>query len=184
MKRLLLLFYFVIANFVFAQTNEELKKEIDDIKISIRNLKQDIDAVRTENVYLKTTLNINEAILEQEQNNSLYKITKVVGNKAEKTVLISFLVESKDVNKELYISDLSIIDLEGNEYKVDLFKSSSPFPKLVLNVPMKLNFSFKNIENESQFLKLFRFQTKSKKQGEREELINNFEFKDLKVNWE
>ncbi|UWX66172.1 transposase [Empedobacter stercoris] len=184
MKYFLLLLILVITNQSFAQTNEELKKEIQEINSTIRIIQQDIDAIKAENIYLKRTLDLNKAILEKEEANNSYKINKVIGNKTEKTIQISFLIESKDFNKELYVSDLSIIDLEGNEYKVDMNKSSNPFPKLVVNIPLKLIFSFKNIENEPKYLKLFRFQVKSKPQGTRDEFKSNLEFKDLKINWE
>ncbi|MDK7375351.1 transposase [Weeksella virosa] len=184
MKYFLLLFFLFIANQSFAQTNEELKKEIQEIKSTIKTIQQDIDAIRTENISLKKTLAINKAILEQNEANNLYKIIKVKGNRAKKTIEITFLVESKDANKQLFVNDLSIIDLEGNEYKVNLFKSSSPFPKLAVNIPLKLNFSFNDIENEPDYLKLFRFQVTSTLQESRKEFRSNLEFRDLKVNWE
>ena len=50
----------------------------------------------SENEYLKKIVEINKAILETEKDNSTFKITKVIGNKAEKTIAIIFLVEAKD----------------------------------------------------------------------------------------
>ncbi len=45
---------------------------------------------------------------------------KVVGNKADKTISITFLVDAKDPNIKMHISNLSLIDLEGNEvYRVE-----------------------------------------------------------------
>ncbi len=42
------------------------------------------------------------------------------------------------------ITDISIVDIEGNEYQIDLYKSSKPYPELSLNTPVKINFSFKD----------------------------------------
>lgn len=108
----------------------------------------------SENDYLKKILEINKPILETEQDNSLFKITKVIGNKAEKTITITFLIEATDDNKEMTISDISIIDIEGVEYQIDFYKSSSPYPKLASNVPLKLTFSFKDIQDKPLFIKI------------------------------
>lgn len=51
------------------------------------------------------------------------------------------------------IQDISIIDLEGKEYAIDFFKSSKPYPELAMNTPIKLIFSFKNIEKRTSFYK-------------------------------
>ncbi len=82
------------------------------------------------------------------------------------------------------IQDISIIDIEGNEYKVNYFKSSEPYPDLVLNVPMKLTFSFKDVQDEPLFIKLFRFKTNSKSDKTPIEGIrSNIELRDIKVIW-
>ena len=139
----------------------------------------------SENEYLKKIVEINKAILETEKDNSSFKITKVTGNRAEKTIAITFLVEAKDENKKMTIEDISIADIEGKEYEIDFYKSSSPYPKLALDVPLKLTFSFKNIQNEPLFIKLFRFKanSKSKKKTDIFGINSNIEFKDLEVNW-
>ena len=62
----------------------------------------------SENDYLKKIVEINKAILETEKDNSSFKITKVTGNKAEKTISITFLVEAKDENKKMTIEGISI----------------------------------------------------------------------------
>ena len=138
----------------------------------------------SENEYLKKIVEINKAILETEKDNSSFKITKVTGNKAEKTIAITFLVEAKDENKKMTITDVSIIDIEGKEYEIDFYKSSRPYPELDLNTPIKLTFSFKNIENQPLFIKLFRFKITSQPiRNLFEDTKSNLEFKDLKVNW-
>ena len=127
----------------------------------------------------KKILEINKPILETEKDNSSFKITKVIGNKAEKTIAITFLVEAK-----MTIEDISIVDIEGKEYEIDFYKSSRPYPELDLKTPIKLTFSFKNIENEPLFVKLFRFKVTSQpKRNLFENTKSNLEFKDLKVIW-
>jgi hypothetical protein len=141
-------------------------------------------ALLSENEYLKKVLAINKPILETETENSTFKITKVVGNKARKNIEITFLIESKDENKKMTIEDVSIVDIEGNEYKIDLYKSSKPFPELAKNVPVKLNLSFRDIQGEPMFIKMFRFKTTSQPDRNTfEKTRSNLEFKDLKIVW-
>ena len=155
MRKILFLSTILIATFGYSQTNcEALKKENETFQSTIKTLS-------SENEYLKKVININKPILDTEKESSSFKITKVVGNKAEKSIAITFLVEAKDENKQMTIDEISIIDIEGNEYKIDLYKSSKPYPVLALNVPTKLNFSFKDIQDEPLFIKLFRFKTNS-----------------------
>ena len=178
MRKISLLSAIFITALAFSQTNcETLKKENEVLKSTNKIL-------TSENEYLKKVLEINKPILETEKDNSSFKITKVTGNKAEKTIAITFLVEAKDENKKMTIEDISIADIEGKEYEIDFYKSSRPYPELDLNTPIKLTFSFKNIENQPLFIKLFRFKITSQPiRNLFEDTKSNLEFKDLKVNW-
>ena len=178
MRKIVFLSAISFATLAYSQTNcESLKKENETFQSTIKTLS-------SENEYLKKVLDINKPILETEKENSSFRITKVVGNKAEKSIAITFLVEAKDENKKMTIQDISIVDIEGNEYKINYFKSSEPYPDLALNVPIKLNFSFKDIEDEPLFIKLFRFKTNSKSEKNRIEGIrSNVELRDIKVFW-
>lgn len=178
MKKILLLFLISIYSFSYSQANcETLKKENETLQSTVKTL-------NSENEYLKKVLDINKPILETEKENSSIKITKVIGNKKEKSIAVTFLIEAKDENKKMTIEDISIVDIEGNEYKIDLYKSSKPYPDLALNVPVKSTFSFKDIQGEPLFIKIFRFKTIS--QPERntfEKARSNLEFRDIKVFW-
>ena len=178
MRKLLFFLAISFASLLYSQTNcESLKKENETLSSENKTLS-------SENEYLKKVLDINKPILETEKENSSFRITKVVGNKAEKSIAITFLVEAKDENKKMSIDDVSIVDIEGNEYNLDYFKSSSPHPALALNTPVKLNFSFKDMQGEALFIKLFRFKTNSN--SEKSPLggiRSNIEFRDLKVLW-
>ena len=178
MRKILFLSAISVASLGYSQTNcESLKKENETLQSTIKTLS-------SENEYLKKVLDINKPILETEKENSSFKITKVVGNKAEKSIVVTFLIEAKDENKKMTITDISIVDIEGNEYKIDLYKSSKPFPELALNTPVKLNFSFKDIQNEPLYIKLFRFKTNStSEKSPLGGIKSNLEFKDIKVFW-
>ena len=70
-------------------------------------------------------------------------------------------MEAKDENKKMTMEDISVVDIEGNTYNIDFFKSSKPYPELPAGVPVKLNFSFKDIQGEPLFVKIFKFKTTS-----------------------
>jgi len=178
MKKLLILSAISITSLGLSQTNcENLKKENEVLQSTNKIL-------TSENEYLKKIVEINNPISETEKDNSTFKITKVIGNKAEKTIAVIFLVEAKDENKKMTIEDISIVDIEGREYEIDFYKSSRPYPELALNTPIKLTFSFKNIENEPLFIKLFRFKETSQPiRNLFGDTKSSLEFKDLKVNW-
>lgn len=170
---------------MFSQTNEELKKEIETIKNQISSLRADIESVKMKNLYLKEVLEINKPILEQEHNGNKYKITKVVGNRKDKTISINFLIEAKDENKQASFMDYSIIDLLGNEYKLHGGKSFNIFPKLSVDVPMNIKFTFKDIIDEPKVIRMFRFRTQNKPQARIfESNSSRQEFRDLNVVWE
>ncbi len=178
MKKILFLSAISVVSLMYSQTNcDALKKENEALQSANKTL-------ISENEYLKKVLEINRPIIETETENSSFKITKVVGNKAEKSITISFLIETKDENKKMTIEDIFIVDIEGNEYKIDLYKSSKPFPELVIGVPMKLNFSFKDIQGEPLFINIFKFkETAQSGKNSFDKKRSNLEFKDLKVFW-
>ncbi len=178
MTRILFLSAILFATSGYSQTNcDVLKKDNEALQSTNKVL-------TSENEYLKKVLDINKPILETETENSTFKITKVVGSKDRKNIEITFLVETKDENKKMTITDISIVDVEGNEYKLDYFKSSATHPDLVLNVPIKLIFSFKEVQDEPLFIKLFRFKTNSKSEKNRIEGIrSNIELRDIKILW-
>ena len=178
MKKNILMSAILFSGLFYAQSN------CDNLKLENTNLKSEIQSVKNENDYLKKVLEINSPILESEKNNDNFRITKVTGDKTDKTISITFLVEAKDENKKMTIQDISFVDLEGNEYQADLYKSSRPFPELSANVPLKLAFSFKDISDEPKIIRIFKFRvttqpTRNLFENKRSEL----EFRDLKVSW-
>lgn len=184
MKKNIFLSVLLISSFMFSQTNEELKKEIETIKNQISSLRADIESVKMKNLYLKEVLEINKPILEQEHNGNKYKITKVVGNRKDKTISINFLIEAKDENKQAIFSGFSIIDLLGNEYGINFFKSSGMDPNLSVDVPMNVKFTFVNIIDEPKVIRILRFRTSNKTEKSHYFTKSKQEFRDLNVVWE
>ncbi|WP_260257252.1 hypothetical protein [Elizabethkingia meningoseptica] len=117
MKKILLLCFIMMNLFSFSQEN--------------------CTTIKDENNYLKKILDINKPVSEISKDNTTFKIIKVAGDKAKRTVSFTLLFEAKDANKKFNLDDISIFDLEGNEIGIDFFKSDSIFGNLILNVPKK-----------------------------------------------
>lgn len=76
------------------------------------------------------------------------------------------------------------MDLEGNIYQIDFFKSKNWNANLSLKVPIKSIITFKDIEGEPKFIKLFKFQSKTHPEGRPlNSLKSTLEFRDLNVSW-
>ncbi|SIT98218.1 hypothetical protein SAMN05660493_02956 [Epilithonimonas bovis DSM 19482] len=185
MKKLLLPVLFLYSVTTLAQTNADLKNDVNQIKTDLDNVRQQVQAVTTQNNYLKKALDVNAPVLEQTQNDSLYRITSVLGSKKDKTITITFLLESKDQNKMASFSDLTLIDLEGNAFEFDHNRSSNLYAKLTLNVPLKLKFIFKTNNEAPKVVKLFKFIARNEPEGNPLNFNrSNLEFRDLNVSWE
>ncbi|MRI64204.1 hypothetical protein EDM00_09410 [Ornithobacterium rhinotracheale] len=183
MKRILLIGVLFSTTLLAQESNQDLKKEIETIKISLNNLHSEIQSVKSENIYLKKALAINNPILEQKGEDVIYKVTKVVGDRATKTIQINLLIEAIKENHSLYLDEASIFDLEGNEVKKD-YEMSENQGKLSAGTPKKvrLYFPYKDQELESglpKILKLLRFKNLCYQFNGSDRV----EFKDLNVNW-
>lgn len=178
---------FSTLNFPAQESTKDLRQDIEDLKISVKNLHTEIQSVKSENIYLKKALDINQPILEVKGENTTYKITKVQGDKSKKLVTITLLIEPIHENESFYIDECSTFDIEGNEIKMDYFKSEEYQGEIFLNTPkkIKLTFVYKDVEEGMpQIIKLLRFKnryhTKNTGGFGKSERI---EFKDFKVTY-
>ncbi|MDY3548997.1 transposase [Riemerella anatipestifer] len=185
MKKIIIFATLLLWNFVSSQTNAELKKDIEEVKTKVSTLEREIQTVKSQNIYFKSVLDINKPILEQSVDNNEYRITNVIGNKNERTISINMLIEAKNENKTSLLQNFSLIDLLGNQYEIDFFKSSDTNPKLTLNVPLNLKITFKNIVDEPKVIKLFKFTSRNEPEKISYEFTKSIqEFRDINVTWE
>lgn len=54
----------------FGQTNTDLKNDVNQIKTDLGTVKQQVQAVTTQNTYLKKVVDVNAPILEQTKDNT------------------------------------------------------------------------------------------------------------------
>lgn len=184
-KKILQLSFLTLLSLIYGQNCDSIKSQLSKMKSENNNLS-------SENLYLKNALNINKPIYELDKDNTNFKIVKILGNKATKTVYINVIVVSKDENRNYVagIGNISITDLEGNEVDADYMKSESSNGNLVLNVPKKITWAFtynsKDDFNENRIIKLFKWRIDSRVESKKDSpnyLKTYLEFKDLNVDW-
>ena len=185
-QRFTLLFFILlsIVHIVSAQSNTELKTDIEKIKEDIIALKSEMKSVKKDNDYLKNVLKINTPILQISKEGNDFRITKVEGNKSEKSISINFLVESLDNNISANLDNFTLVDMEGNQYEIDFHKSSSPYLKLSVNVPINVKITFSGIKGEIEFVRLFKFRSRNNVNQTSIKVSSSIqEFRDLNVIW-
>ncbi|MDO4764286.1 MAG: hypothetical protein Q4A00_07910 [Flavobacteriaceae bacterium] len=188
-KALFLLGFGMISNVLFSQSNVELKKEIDDIKISLMNLHTEIQSVKNENLYYKKTLDINKPITQTIVNNLEFTIISAIGNKNNKTLEINYLHKniSDEVRKRYQVMGGYIVDDRGNQtntYNVFATKNNVAIENIQPNIPIKGFIKFKIDEIDFPIIKVLNlgFSYEGKDVYAKHEQIAVF--KDIPVKWE
>ena len=184
MKKILSYLILIVSVFAAAQTNKELKVEIDEIKTELANLKTEIQSVKSQNLYLKDALEIRKPILEQVKDSTSFKIIKVVGDKKTESITISILIEALDRNKNPLIDSFSAIDLEGDEFGVNRLNDITGLrygrtAALTKKDPLKILPVIIKVPKSTQILKLFKFHYFSAESMNHEDI----EFRDLNIIW-
>ncbi|HAY3555730.1 hypothetical protein [Elizabethkingia anophelis] len=187
MKKILLVSFSMIITSLAAQNNCE------NLKNQVASLQSENKELASQNEYFKKILKINTSLLETTKDGTNFKIVKVVGDKTTKSVYITMLLETQDENKSYStISEpASIIDLEGNDVKINWDKSLEVSGSLTLGVPKKviMIFTYKDgnlYSEEPRIIKLFKFKFIAKLDSKKysvEDVRTILEFNDLKINW-
>ncbi|NHQ79936.1 hypothetical protein, partial [Elizabethkingia miricola] len=121
-------------------TSLAAQSNCETLKTQIASLQSENKELASQNEYFKKILKINTPFLETTKDGTNFKIIKVVGDKTTKSIYITLLLETKDENKSyLTISEpASIIDMEGNDVKINWDKSVEVNGNLTLNAPKKI----------------------------------------------
>lgn len=185
MKNILLFGFIIASASLKAQINSDIKGEFDKIKTQISAIQADVQSVKSQNIYLKKVLDVNTAILNVIKDDTSFSVTKVIGNRKDKTITIDLLMESKNEKKTQMLGELYAVDIEGNQYRGHSGYSSDIHADLSLNVPTKFIVVFKDIIEEPKIIKLFRFNSAIQSKTNSFEFIRSeIEFRDLNVAWQ
>lgn len=188
-KGLFLLGIGMISNVLSAQSNADLKKEIDDLKISVANLHTEIQSVKNDNLYYKKTLDINQPIAQTTVNNLEFTIINAIGNKKDKTLEITYLYKNvSDAVRESYqISSAYIVDDRGNQtqtYDVYATKKDARITSIEPNIPIKGFIKFKIDEIDFPIIKVLNLTFFYKGEDIYAKLEQVAVFKDIPVKWQ
>lgn len=148
---------------------------------SCDQIKSELLKVKAENESLKNSLKIGKAISEINSDNIDFKLLKMEGDSKNQTITATLTLKTSAANWYIMSRVTSIIDVDGNEYKLKSHKiGAENLSKIELNtgVPIKCTYTFAGILPEVKIIKLFKFDY-THRLGEK----NSVEFRDLSVDW-
>lgn len=193
MKKIILFLVLFCATMSYGQTDcNDLKKEILSVREELVTVKAESSSLKAQRValekqieYLKKVLEVNKPVKEVDVDGINAKITKIEGILEEKTIYITFLFEAKVNDRNFYINDVNIVDLEGNTINRNYDKSESQ-KELTFEVPTKMKMAFtynENFENGTpSTIKLIRINADNSDKNYKQFRSEMF-FRDLDVNW-
>jgi len=170
MKMIFAVMICLLANHAFAQSVQNCEQT-----------KAELIKIKAENEYLKNSLKIGKAIFEINSDNIDFKLLKIEGDSKNQTVTATLTLKTSAANWYIMSHVKSIIDLDGNEYKLKSHTiGADNFSKVDLNtdVPIKCTYTFGGILPEVKVIKFFKFDY-THKFGEK----YSVEFRDLSVGW-
>ena len=162
-----------------------MQSQIDANKTKIETLQSSVNAVTTENIYLKEVLDIQKPIKEASVDNTNYKVVAVRGNKEEKRIYLDLMLESTDMDIYYNIQFADIIDVLGNKYSFDRYVSKNVKGEQYLNVPLKITCVFRYIEEQPKFIKILKINVDKGPIGAsyKQKVESSFQLRDLPVVW-
>jgi hypothetical protein len=144
-------------------------------------VKTELTKAREENEYLRNALKIGKPVKEVNSDNIDFKLLKVEGNSKSQTITATLTLKTSAANWYIMSSVKSIIDIDGNEYKLKSYTiGASNYQQIEFNtdVPIKCTYTFEGVLPSVKMIKLFKFGY-THKFGEKYFV----EFRDLSVDW-
>lgn len=145
-------------------------------------IKAELDKVKAENEYLKNALKIGKHMNVITSDKIEFKLLKAEGNAKSQTVTFTFVLTTSAANWYINSGVRSIIDIDGNEYKLKSFTNgASNWDKSIdlhTDVPIKCTYTFEGILPYVKIIKLFKYNY-SHSAGEPYAV----EFRDIPLEW-
>ncbi|WP_127125917.1 hypothetical protein [Pseudoflavitalea rhizosphaerae] len=147
-----------------------------------KQIKAELDKVKAENEYLKNSLKIGKPVNSITSDKIEFKLLKAEGNSKSQTITFSFVLTTSAANWYINSSVKSIIDIDGNEYKLKSFTNgASDWDRsidLITDVPIKTTYTFAGVLPAVKMIKLFKYDY-SHEWGE----PHAVEFRDIPIDW-
>lgn len=170
-KIILLLVGIMLTNYIWAQHPQNCKE-----------LKIELDKLKEENEYLRNSLNLNKSINVINADNIEFKLLKAEGNAQSQTITCTLVLTTHAPNWYINSSVKSIIDINGNEYKLKSHTiGAKSYGAVALNtgVPIKCTYTFRGVLPSVKIIKLFKFEY-THSAGE----PFYVEFRDITIDWQ
>lgn len=141
-----ILFYTILNSLSFAQ------QKCLDLENEIKKLKAKNDELSKENRYYKESLDLLKPIQSVKIDGLQLDITSIVGSKAEKTVIVTFLYKNIEAETRSFFQceQAYFIDPQGNQaqnYEVFVsFNNGIRAENIKPNIPTKATITFKTTE--------------------------------------
>lgn len=138
------------------------------------------DELRKENDYLRNALKISSPVKTVTVEKIDFNLITCIGNKKDQSIELILGLVNHDVNKDFQFSELSALDVEGNEYKADRINlgASGVRNKIYTDSPIKATIRFPKVMPGIAVLKTIIVRHFG--EGVREA---DFEFKNVSVTW-
>ncbi|MBO9633194.1 MAG: hypothetical protein J7578_08745 [Chitinophagaceae bacterium] len=147
-----------------------------------KQVKAELEKVKAENEYLKNSLKIGKPMNSITSDNIEFKLLKAEGNAKSQTVTFTFVLTTSAANWYINSSVRSIIDIDGNEYKLKSFTNgASDWDQSIdlnTDVPIKATYTFGGILPSVKMIKLFKYEY-THSAGE----PYSVEFRDIPLDW-
>jgi hypothetical protein len=138
------------------------------------------DELKKENDYLKNALKISSPVKTVTVEKIDFNLLTCIGNKKDQTIELTLGLVNHDVNKDFQFSELSALDVEGNEFKSDRINlgASGVRNEIYTDSPIKATILFSKVMPGTAVLRtvIVRYI------GERYSGAD-FEFKNVSVTW-
>ena len=169
----------------YAQDCEAVKAENKRLKFEIASLRY--SAIGKAPDGSKVTQRVSSgsssfAAQTQTDNDISFKVTSVIGDRKNQTVIVTVIVTNKAANKEGYSTNVSsFTSEEGEEFKLkSVLIGKDPYPKTIFtDAPLKTTYVFEGILPKVDKIKLLPFKYVWNLGGK----IGQVEFRDLPITW-
>lgn len=185
MKKMFISAALMCGTYSFGQTNQELAKEIENLKIVVHQLRNEIRELKAHNAPQVKT-NVEESDKDIEKNT--LKFVNAEGNLFGGSVSFTLLLSSDKKAANIVVNNATMIDEYGNELQLEGFKSEGTHinPYETESKKIVLVFTYKNqgVTEAPKTAKKLKINMIYKYPNQENEVtVRNVEFENIAITW-
>lgn len=185
MKKIIFSAALLCGTLSFGQTNQELAKEIENLKIVVNQLRNEIRELKGHN---NSQVKPDVVESDEEIEKNTLKFVNAEGNLFGGNVSFTLLLSPNKQASSVVVSNATMIDEYGNELKLEGFKSEGIYnnPNEKGSKKIVLLFSYKNqevteapkIAKQLKINMIYKYPNR-----ENEVTVRNVEFENIAITW-